>query len=67
MNESYMLYQAEHFRTPREQLEEDIRRGEMAAALRQLRRDLTRWLLPASLRHSQVAPRKIPPPMATFG
>jgi hypothetical protein len=40
MNSSYMLYQAEHVRTAREQREEDIRTGELAAELGRLWRSL---------------------------
>ncbi len=39
---SYMLYQAEHTRSPREQREEDIRAGELAAGFARLRRSLKR-------------------------
>jgi hypothetical protein len=37
---SYMLYQAEHPRTRREQREEDIRAGQLAAEFARLRRGL---------------------------
>jgi hypothetical protein len=40
MNSSYMLYQAEHLRTAREQREEDIRTGELAAEFGRLWRSL---------------------------
>ena len=41
---SYMLYQAEHTRTPREQWEEDIRAGELAAEFARPRRCLKRGI-----------------------
>jgi hypothetical protein len=41
---SYTLYQADHIRTAREQREEDIRTGEMAAEFGRLWRSLApRW------------------------
>jgi hypothetical protein len=39
---SYLLYQAERTRTPRQQREEDIRAGELAAGFARLRRSLKR-------------------------
>jgi hypothetical protein len=40
MYSSYMLYQAEHVRTAREQREQDIRNGELAAEFGRLWRSL---------------------------
>jgi hypothetical protein len=42
MNSSYMLYQAEHVRTAREQREEDIRAGQLAAEFGRLWHSLVR-------------------------
>lgn len=50
---SYMLYQAERPRTLREQREEDIRAGQLAAGFAQLRRGLRRGLT----RGREAAPR----------
>jgi hypothetical protein len=38
---SYALYQADHVKTARQQREEDIRAGELAAEFARLRRSLT--------------------------
>jgi hypothetical protein len=40
MNISYMIYQADHVRTAREQREKDIRAGELAAEFGRLWRSL---------------------------
>ena len=42
MNMSYMVYQAEHVKTAREQRAEDIRAGELAAAFGRLWNSLVR-------------------------
>jgi hypothetical protein len=42
MYNSYMLYQAEHVKTAREQREEDIRAGELAAGFGRLWHSLVR-------------------------
>jgi hypothetical protein len=42
MYNSYMLYQAEHVKTAREQREEDIRAGELAAGFGRLWHSLAR-------------------------
>jgi hypothetical protein len=52
MYNSYELYQAEHVRTAREQREEDIRTGELAAELGRLWRSLA----PRRLRGFRQAP-----------
>jgi hypothetical protein len=44
MYQSYLLYQAEHPRSPREQRDEDIRAGQLAAAFAGLWRGLGRGL-----------------------
>jgi len=48
---SYMLYQAERLRTRREQREEDIRAGQLAAGFALLRQGLRLGLRRAAARH----------------
>jgi hypothetical protein len=72
MHYSYMLYQAERPRTVREQREEDVRAGELAAGFARVRRGLRRGLTrgreaePRPARASgTVDPCRIPRPRAS--
>jgi hypothetical protein len=61
---SYMLYQAERPRTVREQREEDVRAGELAAGFARLWRGLTRGreAEPRPRASGTVDPCRIPRP-----
>ena len=67
MYQSYLLYQAERPKTPREQRDEDIRAGLLAAAFIQLWRGLGRGpgRRPQSARPAQARPAETRPPHMT--